>query len=69
MGVARVWMGRGAAWGGWGKGRLLEGEGGADAKGRGRGRLQGGRGRGRLQGGREREGQLGYGGVRGLQCP
>jgi hypothetical protein len=39
----------GCCLGGWGKGgRLLEGEGGAAAKGRGRGWLQGGRGAARV---------------------
>jgi hypothetical protein len=45
------WMGRGAAWGGWGKG-------GGCLRERER----------RLQG-EEGEGRLGYGEVRGLQCP
>jgi hypothetical protein len=58
----------GAARGGWEGGRLLgedgergllEGEGGMAAKGRGRGGCKGGEG----------EGRLGYGEVRGLQCP
>jgi hypothetical protein len=60
VGAARVWMGRGeATWGGWGKGGCLRER---------EGWLQRGEGGGGCKVG-EGEGQLGYGEVRGLQCP